>query len=44
MTPLEDQQLGGALMWVPGIALFLWVAVRSVSRVWASLEGARLHE
>jgi putative membrane protein len=44
MTPLEDQQLGGALMWVPGIALFLWVAVRSVARVWASLEGARLHE
>jgi putative membrane protein len=41
LTPLEDQQLGGVIMWVPGIALFLWVAVRSVARVWASLDGAR---
>jgi cytochrome c oxidase assembly factor CtaG len=23
MTPLEDQELGGVIMWVPGIALFL---------------------
>jgi putative membrane protein len=39
LTPLEDQQLGGVIMWVPGIAIFLWVAVRSLSRVWALLEG-----
>ena len=24
LTPLQDQQLGGILMWVPGIVLFLW--------------------
>lgn len=34
-TPLEDQQLGGALMWVPGIALFLWASLRSLQRVWS---------
>jgi putative membrane protein len=41
LTPLEDQQLGGVLMWVPGIALFLWVAIRSLVRLWSSLEGVR---
>lgn len=41
LTPLEDQQLGGVLMWVPGIAIFLWVALRSLARLWATLEGAR---
>jgi putative membrane protein len=41
LSPLEDQQLGGVLMWVPGIALFLWVAIRSLLRLWASLGGAR---
>jgi putative membrane protein len=41
LTPLEDQQLGGIIMWVPGIALFLGVAVRSLARLWASLDGAR---
>jgi putative membrane protein len=41
LTPLEDQQLGGVIMWVPGIALFLWVAVRSLARLWSSFEGAR---
>ena len=30
MTPLEDQQLGGVLMWVPGIALFLWASLRGL--------------
>jgi putative membrane protein len=34
-TPLEDQQLGGALMWVPGIALFLWASLRSLQRLWS---------
>jgi len=41
LTPLQDQQLGGALMWVPGIALFLWIAVRSLSHMWQSVERAR---
>ncbi len=36
LSPLEDQQLGGIFMWVPGIALFLWVAVRSVGMAMAS--------
>jgi putative membrane protein len=39
LSPLEDQQLGGVIMWVPGIALFLWVAVRSLARLWSSLEA-----
>lgn len=39
-TPLQDQQLGGALMWVPGIALFLWAALRSVHGAWAQAERA----
>ena len=33
LTPLQDQQLGGIFMWVPGIALFLWVAVRTVAMI-----------
>jgi putative membrane protein len=41
LSPLEDQQLGGVIMWVPGIVLFLWVAVRSLMRLWSSLEAAR---
>jgi putative membrane protein len=41
LTPLEDQQLGGIIMWVPGIGLFLGVAIRSLVRLWTSLEGAR---
>ena len=40
LTPLQDQQLGGTLMWVPGIALFLWVSIRSLRRLWNTLEGA----
>jgi putative membrane protein len=38
LTALQDQQLGGTLMWVPGIALFLWAAIRSVRRLWRALE------
>jgi putative membrane protein len=30
-TPLADQQLGGALMWVPGGVLFLWLALRTLA-------------
>ncbi len=41
LTPLEDQQLGGVLMWVPGILIFLWVAVYSLGRLWVSLGGVR---
>ena len=33
LTTLQDQQLGGTIMWVPGVALFLWAAMRSVSRL-----------
>ena len=40
-SPLQDQQLGGVFMWVPGTALFLWTAIRSVSRLWQSIEKAR---
>lgn len=38
LTPLEDQQLAGVVMWVPGIALFLWVALCSLAKLWTSLE------
>lgn len=41
LTPLQDQQLGGAIMWVPGMALFLWTALRSIGRLWEALERAR---
>jgi putative membrane protein len=37
-TPLQDQQLGGILMWVPGILLFLWVGLRAIQRLWNNLE------
>ena len=41
LTPLQDQQLGGTLMWVPGVALFLWSALRSIARLWDLMERAR---
>jgi putative membrane protein len=41
LTPLEDQQLGGIIMWVPGIALFLWAALRSLTLLWRALEAPR---
>jgi putative membrane protein len=41
LSPLQDQQLGGALMWVPGIALFLWAAMRTLERLWSALEDAK---
>jgi putative membrane protein len=40
-SPLQDQQLGGVFMWVPGTALFLWVALRSITRMWRSIERIR---
>lgn len=33
LTPLEDQQLGGAIMWVPGCVVFLTVAMVTLWRV-----------
>ncbi|HEY3731024.1 MAG TPA: cytochrome c oxidase assembly protein [Steroidobacteraceae bacterium] len=39
-TPLQDQQLGGVLMWVPGVGLFLWASVRSLRRLWMALDSA----
>jgi len=41
LTPLQDQQLGGTLMWVPGIVLFLWTAIRSIVHMWESMERER---
>jgi putative membrane protein len=43
LTPLQDQQLGGALMWVPGILLFLWAALWSLRTLWNTLEGTSRH-
>ena len=40
LTPLEDQQLGGALMWVPGSVFFLWAAIRSLLSLRRVLDGA----
>jgi len=34
LTPLQDQQLGGAIMWVPGCAVFLTAAM---AELWALL-------
>jgi len=39
LTPLEDQQLGGVLMWVPGCFLLLWASLRSFRRAWQAMEG-----
>ncbi len=41
LSPLRDQQLGGTLMWVPGIVLFLFAALRSLSRLWIALNIER---
>jgi len=41
LTPLQDQQLGGVFMWVPGILLFLWAALRSLGRLWTALDGVK---
>jgi putative membrane protein len=41
LTPLQDQQLGGTIMWVPGVALFLWSTLRSIARLWDLMERAR---
>lgn len=41
LTPLQDQQLGGVFMWTPGMLLFVWIAVRSLGRLWDALEGVK---
>lgn len=38
LSPLEDQQLGGALMWVPAGVFFLFAALRSASLLWQVLD------
>jgi putative membrane protein len=40
LTPLQDQQLGGTLMWVPGIILFLWAALYALGRLRSLAERA----
>ncbi len=37
-TPLQDQQLGGVIMWVPGMLLFLWASLRSLRRLGMALD------
>jgi putative membrane protein len=34
LSPLEDQQLGGTIMWIPGIFLFLALALQSARFAW----------
>jgi len=41
VTPLQDQQLGGTFMWVPGMLLFVWLAIRTLARIWSALEGVK---
>jgi putative membrane protein len=40
LTPLEDQQLGGLIMWVPGAMVYVGVALLLVAR-WIGGPGAR---
>jgi putative membrane protein len=39
ISPLEDQQLGGAIMWVPG-ALVIWLAITLVYFHWSRRDAA----
>jgi putative membrane protein len=41
LTPLQDQQLGGAIMWVPGCAIFLAI---SMLVLWHDIARAELCE
>jgi putative membrane protein len=38
LSAIEDQQLGGIIMWVPGGLLFLWAVLRSMVLLWRRLE------
>ena len=42
LTPLQDQQLGGSFMWVPGVSLSVWIAIRSLHRLSTSFDKSRL--
>ena len=39
LSPLDDQKLGGLIMWVPG-GLFYWLAMSVVFFAWVRAEGA----
>jgi putative membrane protein len=39
LSPLDDQRLGGLIMWVPG-GLFYWVAMSFVFLAWVRRERA----
>lgn len=41
LTPLQDQALGGVLMWVPGILLFLAAAIYALARLRTLAERAK---
>jgi putative membrane protein len=40
--PLADQRLGGLLLWIPGMVIFVGVALRFLGRLGASLRQAGL--
>lgn len=40
LSPLQDQQLGGAIMWVPGCVVFLAVTLLSLRRMLVGTAGA----
>jgi putative membrane protein len=41
LSPLQDQQLGGTLMWVPGVFVLLWACIRSLGRLWSALDDVK---
>jgi putative membrane protein len=43
LSPHQDQQLGGLIMWVPGSAIF-WIAMSAVYFRWALEQERREHE
>ena len=43
MTPLQDQQLGGIVMWVPGCTVFLIVATIALGKCLSRVRPAAVH-
>jgi len=41
LTPLQDQQLGGLILWVPGMLVFLWISLRSLRQVGGAFKYAQ---
>jgi putative membrane protein len=41
LTPLQDQQLGGLIMWVPGCLVFLAFALLAMAPVLSDVEAAQ---